>query len=85
MRLCFKRSAEKELLRLDKELAKRILVKLSSLSEDPYGLNSEKLAGNLGYRIRVGEYRIVYSINKGKKELTIVRIGHRRDIYRQIK
>lgn len=82
MKLYFVKSAEKELLKLDKNLAKRILDKIHLLSNDPYGQNSQKLGGGKGYRIRIGDYRVVYTVDKSAKEITVVRIRHRRDVYR---
>ncbi|MBI4008662.1 type II toxin-antitoxin system RelE/ParE family toxin [Candidatus Roizmanbacteria bacterium] len=81
MKILFVKSAEKELLHLDKNLGKRILNKISLLKNDPYG-NSQKLKGNKGYRIRIGDYRVVYTIDKKKQTILIIKIGHRRDIYR---
>lgn len=82
MKIDFVKSAEKELLGLDKRLTKKILEKIKMLSKNPYGENSQKLAGGKGYRIRLGDYRIVYIIDKAQKRVTIIKIGHRRDIYR---
>lgn len=82
MRIDFVKSAEKELGKLDKRLSKRLLEKIQKLSNDPYGQDSQKLAGGKGYRIRLGDYRIVYIIDKSNKLVTIIKIGHRREIYR---
>lgn len=82
MKVFFVKSAENELLQLDKKLAKRILDKINLLANDPYGQNSQKLGGGKGYRIRVGDYRIVYTVDKTAKTVTVVRIRHRRDVYR---
>lgn len=82
MNISFVKSAEKELLKLDKSLAKRILDKIYLLGNDPYGQNSQKLGGGKGYRIRIGDYRVVYIVDKTAKEVTIVRIRHRREVYR---
>lgn len=82
MKISFVKSAENELLRLDKKLAKRILDKINLLAGNPYGQNSQKLGGGKGYRIRMGDYRIVYTVDKIAKTVTIIRIRHRRDVYR---
>ena len=82
MNISFARSAEKELLKLDKNLAKRILDKIGLLGNDPFGQNSQKLGGGKGYRIRIGDYRVVYTVDKSTKTVTIIRIRHRRDVYR---
>lgn len=82
MKLYFVKSAEKELLKLDKNLAKRILERIYLLINNPYGQNSQKLGGGKGYRIRIGDYRVVYTVDKTAKEITVIRIRHRRDVYR---
>lgn len=82
MKISFVKSAERELLNLDKKLGKRILHKISSLKEDPYGQNSQKLGGGKGYRIRMGDYRVIYIINKENQKIIIIKIGHRREVYR---
>ena len=83
MKILFVKSAEKELLRLNKNLGQRIIQKISLLKNDPYGQNSQKLEGGGGYRIRIGDYRIVYTIDKENQTLLIIKIGHRKEIYRK--
>jgi len=83
MKILFVKSAEKELYGLNKNLGQRIFQKISLLTNDPYGQNSQKLEGNKGYRIRVGDYRVVYTIDKENHTILIIKIGHRREIYRQ--
>ncbi len=83
MKILFVKSAEKELLRLNKNLGQRIFQKISLLKNDPYGQNSQKLEGNKGYRIRIGDYRVVYTISNKNQTILIIKIGHRREIYRQ--
>jgi mRNA interferase RelE/StbE len=82
MKVAFVKSAEKELLSLNKTLAQRILEKITLLEIDPHGQGSQKLAGGKGYRIRIGDYRIVYTINNTSKIITIIKIGHRREVYK---
>ena len=61
----------------------RIIGRVRSLSEDPRPHGSEKLAGHHDrYRIRQGNYRIVYEIDDRAGRVTIYKIGHRKDIYR---
>ena len=83
MKILFVKSAEKELFYLSKSLGQRIFQKISLLKNDPYGQNSQKLEGSKGYRIRIGDYRVVYTIDKEKQNLLIIKIGHRKEIYRQ--
>ena len=77
-----KRSAEKELDRLPSDVHKRIVKRLISLEDNPRPHRTKKLQGREGYRIRVGEYRILYIINETKKKVEIVSIGHRKKVYR---
>lgn len=82
MKILFVKSAEKELLRLNKPLAQRIFEKIALLKDNPYGQNSQKLEGDKGYRIRIGDYRVVYIIDTKKQTILIIKVKHRRDVYR---
>lgn len=61
----------------------RVITKIEVLAKEARPMGSEKLAGieNL-YRVRQGNYRIVYSVDDEKREITIIKVGHRRDVYR---
>lgn len=61
---------------------KRIDVALTLLAENPIPPKAKKLTGRDGYRIRVGDYRIIYEIQKNVLVVLIIDIGHRREIYR---
>lgn len=82
MQLKFTKSAEKELVNLDKSISHRIFEKTLQLKDNPYGLGSQKLEGGKGYRIRIGDYRVVYTIDKISKIVIITKVGHRKEIYR---
>jgi mRNA interferase RelE/StbE len=73
-----------ELRRLNKKTAQRILHKLKWLSQNLGELTPEKLAGELRgfYKLRIGTYRVVYTVNREEHLLTVHLIGHRRDIYK---
>ncbi len=75
-------SAERALGKLPRELQGRILGKLDQLAENPYLPGYEKLHGEPGYRVRVGDYRIVYDILHQEVTILVIRIGHRREVYR---
>ena len=77
-----KRSAEKELARLPETLHHRIAAKLLELENNPRPLGVQKLHGHDGYRIRVGDYRVLYLIDDQIKTIQITAIGHRREVYR---
>ncbi len=82
MKLQFTSRAQKELDKIDDKTALRISQKIFQLENYPYGLDSQKLAGGKGYRIRLGDYRVVYTIDKVTQTITIIKIGHRREVYR---
>jgi mRNA interferase RelE/StbE len=75
-------SADRTLGRLPRELQGRILSKLDQLAENPHLPGTEKLHGEPGYRVRVGDYRIVYDILHQEVTILVIRIGHRREVYR---
>ena len=77
-----KRSAETELDRLPAQLHERISQKLLRLEDTPRPQGVQKLQGQDRYRIRIGEYRVLYVIDDRAKTVEIVAIGHRRDVYR---
>ena len=83
MKILYTKAAEKQIRQLEKFLLKRIYTKIGLLSSNPYPQDSQKLEENLGYRIRVGGYRIVYQVNKKAKTIVIVKIAHRREVYRK--
>ena len=80
MKIIFKRSAEKEILSYDKTLARRVFTKIGLLSKNPQPHGSKKL--DTDYRIRIGKYRVIYTIDKAGKLITITKVGHRREVYR---
>lgn len=81
-KVLIKKSAEKELRAVPKINLTRIVGKVQSLSIEPRPHGCEKLSGEEKYRVRQGDWRIVYSINDNTKIIEIVKIGHRREIYR---
>jgi mRNA interferase RelE/StbE len=83
-RLLIKPSAGKELSRLgSKADRQRIVQRIQALAEDPRSHGAEKLAGyDDRHRIRQGNYRIVYLIDDHRHEVTIFKVGDRKDVYR---
>ncbi|MAU02054.1 MAG: plasmid stabilization protein [Anaerolineaceae bacterium] len=80
--LKIKRSAERDLKRLPRPLFLRLNQQILALRENPRPVGTRKLKGKLeGWRVRVGDYRIVYQINDPAQVVTIVRVRHRRDVY----
>lgn len=76
-----KKSAQKELAKCDRAIATRILVRIYLLSDDPYPAASRSLVGRSGYRLRVGDYRVVYEVDNRILTIHVIRIGHRREVY----
>lgn len=74
--------AQKQINALPQTIGDRITEKIYALKENPRPQGAKKLAGGEGYRIRVGDYRIVYDIQDAVRIVTIVKVGHRKDIYR---
>lgn len=78
-----KRSAHKALLDLPAETARRLSTAIDALAADPRGPGTRKLTGSdLLYRVRVGDYRVVYEVHDHRLLILVVKLGHRRDIYR---
>ena len=81
-RLLIKPSAAEEVEGLPKPERRRIIAKISSLSRDPRPPGCEKLSGHDQYRLRQGNYRILYGIEDRDRVVVVVKVGHRRDVYR---
>ena len=81
-RVFFKRSVEKDFGHIPKKDVKRILNRIKQLEKDPRPQGCEKLTGQDRYRLRQGRYRIVYSIQDQELTIWVVKVGHRKDIYR---
>lgn len=76
------RSARKELEALDPPIVSRLVARIEVLSKNPRPMGSRKLrgSGNL-WRVRVGDYRVVYGIDDRRRLVDVVRIRHRREAY----
>jgi mRNA interferase RelE/StbE len=74
--------AQRELAQLPTEIYERVRNAIRSLSQDPRPPGCLKLSGREGWRIRVGNYRVIYDIDDIHQTVTVLHIGHRRDIYR---
>lgn len=78
----WKPSAEKDLRRIHTEYLPRIVQVAESLGDDPFPVGYRKLVGGSGsYRVRVGDYRIVYQVDKDKQIVEIYHVRHRKDVY----
>ena len=81
-RIVFKKSVAKDLCPIPKKDVQCILKRIDGLADDPRPAGAEKLSGDEKYRIRQGNYRILYEIEDDIITVTIVKVGHRRDVYR---
>jgi len=73
--------AQKQLDKLSDNIAEPIFTAISNLADDPRPIGYKKLKGRDGYRIRVGNYRIIYDIFDAELVVDVIDIGHRKDIY----
>ena len=80
--LRIKPSAVKELEALQTKDRRRIVGKIQSLAAEPRPLGCEKLTGQDRYRLRQGDFRILFEVRDADSTVTVVKIGHRRDVYR---
>ncbi|HLR96712.1 MAG TPA: type II toxin-antitoxin system RelE/ParE family toxin [Jiangellaceae bacterium] len=83
-RVEIERQAAKGLRRIDAKQRRRIEDRIQALANDPRPTGAIKLTGVDGYRIRVGDYRVVYTISDQTVTVTVVRVGHRKSIYREV-
>ena len=79
----FKRMAEKSIAQLPGNTYQRVTRAIDNLSEEPRAPGCIRLRGRDDWRIKVGDYRVVYGIDDGRRMVEILHIAHRRDIYRQ--
>ena len=81
--IVIKPSVEKDLRSLPKSVIARVLRQIEVLRKNPFARQSVKLAGaEQLYRIRVGDYRVVYAVDKEAREIMVHYIRHRREVYR---
>ncbi|MSN24936.1 MAG: type II toxin-antitoxin system mRNA interferase toxin, RelE/StbE family [Geobacter sp.] len=80
--LFFKDSVRKDLTSIPGSDLQRIMERIGGLAEDPRPAGCEKLSGQDKYRIRQGNYRIIYSIQDTELTVWVVKVGHRREVYR---
>ena len=81
-RIFFRETVHKDLRAIPKNYLTRILDRIASLAHNPRPSGCEKLTGQERYRVRQGKYRIVYSIQDDQLQVWIVKVGHRKGIYR---
>jgi mRNA interferase RelE/StbE len=78
------KTVQKQLNALPQEPKQRILKALVQLQEEPKPTNSLQMKGGQGFRLRIGDYRVLYDIDDSSQIINLRRIGHRREIYRDL-
>ena len=81
-KIFFKKSVEKDFKVIPQKDLKKILDRIETLAENPRPSGCEKLTGQQRYRLRQGRYRILYSVQDDELTVWVVKVGHRKDIYR---
>lgn len=79
--ILFKESVWKDLKKVLKSNLKRILSRVEKLGDDPRPMGCEKLTNEELYRVRKGNYRIIYSIQDNELTVWVIKVGHRKDVY----
>lgn len=82
-KLVFKKSVSKDLRLIPNKDVARILQRIKQLQENPRPVGSEKLSGQERYRVRQGLYRIIYEVADGLLVVTVVKVGHRKHVYKR--
>jgi mRNA interferase RelE/StbE len=75
-------AAARQLRKLDPQTARRIQGVIALLADDPRPPASRPLTGRPAWRVRVGDYRVIYTIEDDRLVVVVVALGHRRDVYR---
>jgi mRNA interferase RelE/StbE len=79
----FKPLALRQIEKLPRDAQKRLVVKIETLREDPFPPGCRKMEGVAeAWRVRVGDYRVVYQVHHGVLLILVVTVGHRKDVYR---
>jgi len=82
MKIFLSSKADRQLNKLPQVMHRVLIARIEKLKEDPLPSSSVKLEARFAWRIRVGDYRILYTVDKKKKELTILSVAHRKEAYR---
>jgi mRNA interferase RelE/StbE len=81
--LRIKPSVARDLRRVPRADVERILARIETLRDDPRPPGAEKLSAQERYRLRQGDYRILYTVSDAEVVVEIVKVGHRREVYRE--
>jgi len=79
----YQRPAEVALRKLPREIQARIMRKVDQLADDPFPSGTEKLKAPVDlWRIRIGDYRVIYTVERKGLLVLVLKVGHRREVYR---
>lgn len=80
----WKKSSERDLKQIDKQYIHKIIKEIEFLTDDPFPVQSKKLRDSeLSYRLRIGDYRVIYQVDIQNKVIVIYHIRHRKDAYKR--
>jgi len=83
--ILYKKSVEKDLRKLPKSVLTAVIKKIQTLAKDPQPNGSVKLRGSSNlYRVRHSDYRIIYSVNNNELIILVIKVAHRKDVYRDL-
>jgi mRNA interferase RelE/StbE len=82
-RIRFRGKADKQIQKIPPPHFQRIQKQIEALKNDPRPLGAKQLEAETGYRVRVGDYRILYNVDDEKREVIVYRVKHRREVYRR--
>lgn len=82
MKIFLSSKADKQLRKLPSRMHELLLSRIEKLTQAPFPQGIKKLTQREGWRLRVGDYRILYTVDKKKKEIVILSVAHRREAYR---
>jgi mRNA interferase RelE/StbE len=83
-KIAYPTQAAKTLLKMPRDVARRIREKIEQVAEDPFASipNAKKLQGRSGYRLRIGDWRVIYEINADEIVIIVLKIAPRGEVYR---
>jgi mRNA interferase RelE/StbE len=76
------RRAQKELAQISRGDSERVVEAIRDLAVNPRPVGCRKLTGREGWRIRIGDFRVIYEVDDGQRSVTVLHVGNRRDVYR---
>lgn len=83
-KIYFRKSAARELRKLPNPTVQKVITRIEALAIDPRPVGCEKLTGQEFYRVRQGNYRIIYSIQDNELTVWVIKVSHRKDIYKRL-